>query len=115
MLGRDEIGDLDRIVEINQDWGPEVSDFAGENWTWPSERGLFVNPILWCEATERCGPQFSIPPVMQPNFPVGTVKVDHRNGVIRVGSMTTNAGSPNPGQTVSTVRWQIYQDHARQE
>ena len=107
---------LPHLLELNQDFGDEVSDFPGENWVSPPESSGSVNPALWSEITERCGPSFSTPPVQAPQVPLTNVKVDHRSGVIRHGSNTTVVGDDNnPGVAVRGVKWQVYQDHARHE
>lgn len=106
---------LRNLLEVNNDWGAESSDFAGENWTWEAESGYFVGPCAWLSFVERGGPQFSIPPRMNPQFPRSMVKVDHRDGSFKHGSLSALPGANNPGTPVVFVRFQTYQDHADHE
>ena len=95
----------------------EVSDFPGEDWGWRPERSVFVSPDAWVDTIGRDSASlFTVPPVQMPQTPLGTTAVDHRDGAWKHGSTETFPGpNNNAGKTVRTLRWQIYQDHARHE
>jgi hypothetical protein len=118
---------LPHNVEINEDWGATVSDFAGENWVaWnvpcagdPTgencEGAAMVPPGGWADNMTRSGAGFT-PPRLNPQTPLGNVRVDHRPGTWRCGSTTVAIGpANNPGEIVRNLTWQLYQDHGRNE
>jgi hypothetical protein len=129
---------LPNPVEVNEDWGPTVSDFPRENWIgWnlnPSclrsdptgencEGSFMANPAGWADHIKafanvgcrgRCTPPRLLPP--EPPIPAAGLPVDHRSGTWRVGSTTVNIGpNNNPGRIVRPTTWQRFQDHGRNQ
>jgi hypothetical protein len=104
---------LPNLLELNNDWGAETSDFAGENWGWLPELGVYVGAFRWCFRIDRGSPLFSIPPTMNPQAPRSTLMVDHRDGSFRHGSVDVQpGGGNNGGLIIGSGRFQTYDDHA---
>ncbi|HQO33024.1 MAG TPA: hypothetical protein PLG59_00070 [bacterium] len=93
--------------------GDPVTDYTGEDWGWGPEEG---NPNGDPDdVTDHIQRAYVIgvgtPTPQGPQNPLGSVKIDHRFGKMRVGSMDKTKGVI----VKDNIKWQIYRDHARHE
>jgi hypothetical protein len=77
-------------------------------WKWGDEEGSPYQPTNCFDTITRIDDGTYVPNVLNPQY--STVKVEHLNGCLYVGST-----SIAKGVKVQTLTWQIYQDHARHE
>lgn len=99
-------------IELNEKWTENAQNDHTPATTWPqaNENSWTVNPAGDIDFLTSCAWEDDIPNTLNPQTPLGAVKVYHWNGEHYVGSLIKG-----DGVKVLTKKWQYYQDHGRRE
>lgn len=107
---RDQFGtQLPNDIEVNEDFGTWVSDFAGENWPEPSPNGVMAAGAQFTD-TYAYQWQGATPQPVNPIDPNANVTVQHAPQYYRAGNTTIGDGIQ-----VKTHTLQFYRGKGRQE